>query len=413
MLDIANIQQCARLHKPRLAADYIYRYNINKCYVFDTETSLLKDGQNIYVDTPEFVLGVGSIPNSPLKYFINTNKTLMESELKSAISSGYILVGHNIAFDLNASGIEFLYDKVMIWDTALFEYVVSGQASTFPSLEYTHKKWNKGAGNITSGKIQSVSEAIKTGVEPKDIPHEDLVEYCTQDVNMTKEIFISQFEVFIKFERPYQEMIINQMNWLKNIYNMSKTGLKLDINSVKNSITDMTIDEIKLTANCNYQLENWIMDDAPKGWKPDADINCMSNKQLETVLFGGEIKGYVLEEAGKYKIGSRAGQPKYKKVPYFRLFSKINWGPTVKEGSVDSTNIKAMLDTSPSTTTINFLNNILELRDVSKTKGTYFEGYLKYTDTNGFIHSEMKHVGTPTGRLSSTKPNIQNLKGDE
>jgi len=251
---------------------------------------------------------------------------------------------------------------------------------------------------------------IKAGIDPKDIPKDKLEEYCKKDVELTRDIALKQFDYFQKQEKKFQNMLVNQMNWLKNIYRMSKIGLKLDIRRIEDSIHHLNNEIDILEDECRkyMTIEFHRFTLKPPGYELNFTVNPMSNKQIETIIYGGEFEIVTYEEVGVYKTGPRAGQIKLKK-----NISKINVPSVPGSHSVDS---KALKDIRKRTTNgdfVDFLDNLLELRDLNKTKSTYFIGYSEQADDNGVIHSEMKHVGTPTGRLSSTKPNIQNLKGDE
>lgn len=53
---------------------------------------------------------------------------------------------------------------------------------------------------------------------------------------------------------------------------------------------------------------------------------------------------------------------------------------------------------------------ILRHRDLAKTLGTYVQGLAKRTDPNGRIHTRFNQSVARTGRLSSSDPNLQNVK---
>ena len=52
---------------------------------------------------------------------------------------------------------------------------------------------------------------------------------------------------------------------------------------------------------------------------------------------------------------------------------------------------------------------VIEHRQLQKLKGTYLDALPQLADAEGRIHSTFNQVGTATGRLSSTNPNLQNI----
>jgi DNA polymerase-1 len=55
------------------------------------------------------------------------------------------------------------------------------------------------------------------------------------------------------------------------------------------------------------------------------------------------------------------------------------------------------------------VGDVLEHRQLSKLKGTYLDALPLLADSNQRIHTTFNQVGTATGRLSSTNPNLQNI----
>lgn len=56
-----------------------------------------------------------------------------------------------------------------------------------------------------------------------------------------------------------------------------------------------------------------------------------------------------------------------------------------------------------------FVELLHEYRHLDKVRSTYAEGIQPHLDSNNVLHTNFKIIGTETGRLSSSKPNIQNI----
>lgn len=73
---------------------------------------------------------------------------------------------------------------------------------------------------------------------------------------------------------------------------------------------------------------------------------------------------------------------------------------------VDGTGKEVLEDLKDDT---GFLKELLILRSLEKMLGTYIQGIWDRVDPNNYVHTDLKQIGTYTGRLSSANPNLQNI----
>jgi DNA polymerase I len=52
---------------------------------------------------------------------------------------------------------------------------------------------------------------------------------------------------------------------------------------------------------------------------------------------------------------------------------------------------------------------LLEYREYEKLRSTYVDGYLPLIEKDGRIHTRFNQMAATTGRLSSDRPNLQNI----
>jgi DNA polymerase I-like protein with 3'-5' exonuclease and polymerase domains len=77
--------------------------------------------------------------------------------------------------------------------------------------------------------------------------------------------------------------------------------------------------------------------------------------------------------------------------------------------SLDEDSLKMFVNENPKSPLLLFVELLLELREYEKLVSTYGENFLEQLDENNFIHTSYTQCKTATGRLSSIKPNLQNL----
>lgn len=310
-------------------------------------------------------------------------------------SSTRLVVGFNFKFDLHwfrKHGIEF---KCPIWDVQLAEFILSNQTQRFPSLEETCQKYG------IPGKINVVKEQYwDKGIDTDEIPWDVLSEYAAHDAYVTYLCYHEQ----IKLMTPAQIRLCQlQCQDLQILQEMEANGLPFDeeLCHVRAKELDDKISAIKQELSKIY---------------PNVPINFNSNDHLSAFLYGGVVKEDAKEFVGFFKSGERAGQPKYKNVVIEhqlpRLYTPLKGSEMAKAGNfaVDEGTLRKLKGKRK------VLDLILELSKLEKLNGTYYRGLVKLREEmnwpKGKLHGNFNQTTAQTGRLSSSKPNLQNFASD-
>lgn len=338
-------------------------------------------------------------------------------------------VGHNLGgFDLPwlriwMDGLSFgslqkkLGIDIKIWDTQIVEYLLSGQLHRMPSLNEVSAKYG---GTL---KETAIADAWNEGIDTEDIKVEDLLQYLIEDVNNTTKVFQAQIREVAK--NNMFRFIETQMMGRLATAEMEWNGLAFDhakatehSNTLK-ATQETLLHDLMATANGYIQSHtksNVIL------FNPD------SPKQIKTILFGGTFKEKVdmpvLDDTGipiQYKTGKRRGMIKTKQtdveytVPAWTHGMLNVYSDDTSEDNLE----KITTDPGVKPDCKVFITKLLAYRGVVKQLNTYYEGYGKFAikknpdDSISFIHSSYNHCVTRTGRLSSSKPNLQNINGKE
>jgi DNA polymerase I-like protein with 3'-5' exonuclease and polymerase domains len=133
------------------------------------------------------------------------------------------------------------------------------------------------------------------------------------------------------------------------------------------------------------------------------------------LLYGGIISEDIRIPVGTYKTGSKIGQTRYKiivkqyELP--RLVEPLK-GTEVKKGGfweVNEVVLKRLKLSKEAKKVVDLLNKYAILE---KLRGTYLEGYSKLITSMHWepdrLHTNFNQTSVITGRLSSSRPNLQN-----
>ena len=378
--------------------------------VLDLETSIKNRGSE----------SIGSMKASP---WYPLNKIVMAGSLKesgSAVTikeypnlddpaipeSIDIIIGHNIKFDCHymmrdSESFRDALVRLQIWDTQLAEYILSGQTMLYPSLDQCSEKY----GGVL--KDDRIKEYWEDGVDTEDIPEEQLQEYLVHDVENTHLVFLAQLEKAVKMDML--PLIKSQMKALKATIEMEYNGMHFD-SEVAEMHSDLLRDDL---TDVEARVYAYMEGCGIQGANPHSGVH------VGLLLFGGvqtvkEYKPYkdedgewvVLKSDGK---SGKKGDKRLKKQDVNTLIA----GKYMGKGSETASGKWKVDDETLGKLKGFVVEDIQQMRTLKKDISTYYEGYSKLVWPDGVIHHSLNHCATATGRLSSTKPNFQNVTSSE
>jgi len=313
-----------------------------------------------------------------------------------------ILVGHNIKFDLIHLIGKYGYSNVYNWlrsnfvgiyDTMIAEYLITGQTTNFASLYLLCDRYL--VDHPTKNAMHE--EFFSKGLGADLVPENKLREYLTDDVKATLAVAEAQWQGYPKRVRT---PIMFVHGWLTFLLAIAETnGLQLDQARLATLLERKKID----VARIDYLLDKWVRYRIPQ--LPDG--TGLTNRVYSTALFNAPgIPFKQKTVVGKYKNG----KPKTALVEN-RAYSHTSLSPP--SGVIPNPNlgypmhdqVLAHVERTAPDEEAKIATLIRESRLKSKLINTYLEPFLG----KDVLHPSYHQTQTATGRLSSSKPNGQNL----
>lgn len=387
-----------------------------KPIVFDIETSISKGshGPDFRDPTNDFYTIIYG--NHPDRVVCEHNTSgfgrILPNSMLDILSISDVIVGHNLCFDLSyifclKEFKDFILRGGVIWDTQVTEYMLTAQQHQYASLAELQEKYLG-----QKKKIEKISSLFKKGIGADKIVQRgtkcrrlwnQYQEYCRLDGSTTLKIFKQQYirakqENMLPIVQLYQD-------YLLSLVNMTCSGIQLDMGACEQTLTDFNLKHIEYLEQAQELIKPlWGNPRLPK-------FNINSPDHKSAILFGGEIKNVIRTKVGMYKNGNE----KYSNVEHKiwvggfgvpKLYTKA----TKKDG-VYTTDNSVMLNIAAN------INNervkkYCELQKEAmmykKAAKTYVEAFINLS-VNGVLYPNFNNVATTTGRLSSSKPNMQNV----
>lgn len=319
------------------------------------------------------------------------------------INSSNLLVGFNIKFDLHwvkRYGIDF--SNVRVWDCQLVHFILTRQQNPYPSLNKVAEYYG------VDTKLDIVAnEYWSNKIDTPNIPLEILTDYLEQDLKVTELVYLKQLEEVKKLSPQLQRLISLHNQDLLVLEEMESNGLLYDekkseelANALEEEISNLDKLLFEFT-NCDY-------------------FNYNSVDHLSALLYGGTISYRRKEPNGVYKTGEKAGQVKESwfdyKVEYPRLVNPLKGTELSKEGlfSTDEATLKSLKHRSKKSKEL--VEILLKRSELEKRLTTYYRGLpetaSKFNWKKGMIYGQLNQCVARTGRLSSSRPNLQNFDGE-
>mgnify|MGYP003705821141 CR=1 FL=1 len=375
-----------------------------RALILDVETTISNKGNPFDQTNKLCLVGLASIDSSVEVFSIEyTDEPYKDNlnKIQKAIDNADILVGFNIKFDLHwLKRYGIVFHNKRIWDCQVTEFILKGQQQTYPSLNGVCESYG------LETKLDEVKEEYwKNGIDTPEIPKDLLFDYLVKDVELTKEVYKKQLAVVQDNPRIRHLISLHNQDLLV-LEEMEYNGILYD-QDWSEVLGNELEDQIDKLNKKLYDYHNYD------------DFNPNSVDHLSAFLYGGTIKNKRKVLVGVYKTGDKKGQDKYQWQDYTidmpRLVTPLKNTELAKEGlySTDDATLKSLKGSAKAQ---EVLDIIMTRSTLEKRLTTYYRGLNKLIDEQhwkkGTIHGQLNQCVARTGRLSSSKPNLQNFDGE-
>ena len=372
--------------------------------ILDVETTISNKG-NPFDETNKlcYIGLLGSTPRTISIEYGDEPYCHKLEEVQKEINESEILVGFNIKFDLHwirKYGINIM-DK-RIWDCQLVHFILTGQQYPYPSLNGVADYYALGS------KLDVVAtEYWGNKIDTPNIPKDILEEYLIQDLQLTQKVYKKQMEEFAVSTKAMQRLISLHNQDLLILEEMEFNGLLFDEN--RSNI---------LAKELETQIE--VMDKILYDYHDLVEFNPNSTEHVSSLLYGGTFKVRRREVIGVFKTGTRMGQQKERwvehEIVFPRLITPLKGSELVKEGffSTDDQTLKSLKTRSKYGKDL--VEVLLKRATLEKRLTAYYRGLVDLRKEmnwhEGRLYGQLNQCVARTGRLSSSKPNLQNFDGE-
>ena len=334
----------------------------------------------------------------------------------SGIDEAPIMVTHNGKFDLHYVRKHIPSDNfqellsIPFWDTQIAEYVLTAQQHQWASLDELSEKY--GLKSKADEGFADIKDAFERGIGADKIEQKHLANYLGHDLQVTGGIAYQQMAAATQEQF---DLILTMGEAMKAVQEMEWNGMHHD-SEVNDDLSIGMGDSIRTLAKDMDEVLVTIFDDPEKASELLVDKPDWFNSPhvISALLFGGEIKWKRREAIGVYKTGAKKGKVRYRvhheSIKLVRCLDPddMDSTETKKKGTytTDETVLKNVTHGPPHRG--HLAKSLLEYKKLNKLLTTYLTNF-KEMEVEGIIHHQLNQCATATGRLSSSKPNLQNV----
>ena len=375
-----------------------------KTLILDVETTTVNKGSPFSVNNKLCYIGLfdGQTHHIfDIEYSDTPYKETLD-EVQEIVNKHDMIVGFNLKFDLHwirKYGIDFSHCRV--WDSQLVHFILTNQKKPYPSLNEVAEHYQ------LEKKLDVVHEEYwSKGLDTLEVPQDILEEYLIKDLDVTQEVFNMQQKEVKELPVERQRLISLHNQDLIVLEEMEYNGILYDekrsLELAKELEQDLMDINQELVTLCGVP-----------------DLNFNSNDHISCLLYGGSVTIPKKEIVGIYKTGDRKGQDKLGWVDYTYDLPKIVEpikGSELKKDGYYSTDEQTLRQLRGDKHAKRIIGLILRRSGLEKRRGTYYNGLPQLRVDQGWVegklHGQLNQCVARTGRLSSSKPNLQNFDGE-
>lgn len=233
--------------------------------------------------------------------------------------------------------------------------------------------------------------------KPDDEPFtEEEIEYAAQDVMWLPALMEKQLEFIKKYDMEF--LLRLEQDFLPVLADIELEGQWLDKVKWKKVADSNAYALKKIEKRLDKLIRSSLLNDLSK-----LDVKCGRDKKVAQI----DSKELIINGKPFKKKKFRQNELNYSSHTQIKSLARY------LGEELDSTGEEYLLEyikNKPDSILRSFINLLLVYREYKKSVTTYGEDFFKYLNpVTGKIHTEFTQCLTSTGRLSSTKPNVQNL----